>query len=163
MPAGDRTRFLRIGAVAREVGLSPDTLRHYERVGVLPLPERSANGYREYGGAALARIGLVQRALACGFTLAELAAVLRLRDQGAPPCRRVRALAAGKLAKMDHEIARLTERRDALRATLRDWDHRLSRTPRGRPARLLDHIIESRSLSRIRRSAPLGRMNARLG
>lgn len=134
---------LRIGALAKHAGLSPDTLRHYERVGVLPPPERSASGYREYPPDALARIQLVQRALQCGFTLAELAEVLHLRDRGGTPCRRVRALAVRKLALMEREVALLTECCLALRDTLRAWDRKLSHTPPGRQARLLDHIVSS--------------------
>lgn len=131
---------LRIGALAKQAGVSPDTLRHYERLGVLPAPSRSSNGYREYGAQALSRVQLVQRALALGFTLAELSQVLRRRDLGETPCRRVRELAVRKLGKMEREAALLEERCRALRQTLRDWDRRLERTPRGTQARLLDHL-----------------------
>jgi len=132
---------LRIGALAKLAGLSPDTLRHYERVGVLPAAHRSPSGYRQFPPEALARVRLVQRALTCDFTLAELARVLSLRDRGEAPCRRVRALAEGKLLRMEREIARLAERRAALRRTLGDWDRRLAQGPRGRPVHLLDHIV----------------------
>jgi DNA-binding transcriptional MerR regulator len=131
---------LRIGALAKQAGVSPDTLRYYERFGILPAPSRSSNGYREYGSQALARVQLVQRALACGFTLAELAQVLTRRDRGEAPCRRVRALAEVKLARMEREARLLHERCEALRRTLRGWDRRLARTPRDRQARLLDHL-----------------------
>jgi len=131
---------LRIGVLAKQAGVSPDTLRHYERLGVLPAPSRSANGYREYGPQTLARVQLVQRALALGFTLAELAQVMRRRDLGETPCRRVRELAVSKLKRMEREAELLEERCRALRHTLRDWDRRLDRTPRGRQARLLDHL-----------------------
>jgi DNA-binding transcriptional MerR regulator len=131
---------LRIGALARLAGVSPDTLRSYERLKLLPKPSRSSNGYREYGPGALARVQLVQRALALGFTLAELSQVLRRRDLGETPCRRVRELAAIKLRKMERDAALLQERCTALAETLRDWDRRLGRTPRGKQARLLDHL-----------------------
>src|SRR5215831_10201307 len=132
--------MLRIGAVAKQAGVSPDTLRHYERLGLLPRPSRSESGYREYGPEALPRVRLVRRALACGFTLAELSQVLGRRDRGEAPCRRVRELAGIKLAAMERETKRLQERCRALRRTLRDWDARLAKTPRGRQARLLDHL-----------------------
>ena len=75
------------GELARRAGVSADTLRHYERVGVLARPARSANNYRLYPEAALGRVLMVRRALAFGFSLAELAIVLRERERGAPPLR----------------------------------------------------------------------------
>jgi len=121
--------------------VSTDTLRHYERMGVLPAPRRATNGYREYGPRALERVRLVRRALTIGFTLTELAGALRERDRNGSPCRVVRTLAAAKLERMERELADLAARRDALRRTLVDWDRRLSRAARGHQARLLDHVI----------------------
>ncbi|HZT57894.1 MAG TPA: heavy metal-responsive transcriptional regulator, partial [Pyrinomonadaceae bacterium] len=119
---------MRAGSLAREASVSTDTLRHYERKGVLPRPRRSPNGYREYPPEALARVLLVRRALAFGFTLDELARVLRARDRGAAPCKEVRALAAAKLAGVEARLEELTVLRDELRATLDAWDSRLSKT-----------------------------------
>ena len=79
MSAPAKQEFLRAGELARASGVSTDTLRHYERKGVLPAPRRSPNGYREYPAEALARVLLVRRALAVGFTLDELAQILRAR------------------------------------------------------------------------------------
>jgi DNA-binding transcriptional MerR regulator len=133
---------LRIGELARLAGLSPDTIRHYERLGILPAAHRSANGYREFAPEAVARIQLVQRTLACGFTLSELAEALHRRDRGEAPCRQVRSLAAQKLARMEREAELLRERCEALGRTIRDWDRRLAHTPRGHLAHLLDHVAE---------------------
>ena len=144
---------LRIGALAKQAGVSPDTLRYYERLGILAKPSRASNGYREYDTGALSRVLLVQRALTLGFTLAELSQVLRRRDQGETPCRRVRDLAAAKLSRMESEVALLEERCRALRRTLRDWDRRLERTPLRRQARLLDHL--ARGPARPRRDFSL--------
>jgi DNA-binding transcriptional MerR regulator len=82
-------KTLRSGALAKATGLSPDTIRHYERVGVLPRASRTDSGYRLYPASALERVRVVQRALRIGFTLAELAEVLKARDAGGAPCRRV--------------------------------------------------------------------------
>jgi DNA-binding transcriptional MerR regulator len=76
---------LRSGELARLTGLSPDTIRHYESVGVLPAPHRTAAGYRVYAHDAVDRVLLVQRALQLGFTLAELSEILRVRDTGGRP------------------------------------------------------------------------------
>ena len=137
----DDSEGLRSGALARRAGVSSDTLRHYERIGLLPPPERAPNGYRVYPANAANRVLLVQRALAFGFTLEGLARVLRARDGGHPPCREVRRLAGARLEEVESTLADLTALRDALRAVLRDWDARLAGASRG-PARAL-HLLES--------------------
>jgi len=140
MSAPAKKIFMRAGSLAREAGVSTDTLRHYERKGVLPKPRRSPNGYREYPPEALARVLLVRRALVFGFTLDELARVLRARDRGGSPCREVRALAASKLAGVEARLGELAALRDELRATLDEWDARLSKTGKGVRANLLESL-----------------------
>ena len=119
-------------------GVSTDTLRHYERVGVLSKPGRPQAGYRRYPASALDRVRLVWRALAIGFSLEELARVLQVRDRGGAPCRKVRALAASKLEQVEDRIAELEQLRGQPRELLKEWDERLARTPSGEPARLLE-------------------------
>lgn len=125
------------GELARICGVSPDTIRHYERVGVLPPAVRGENGYRRFPRESVARVQLVRRALAIGFSLAEIARILRQRDGGAPPCRNVRALAGEKLDDLDRRIAEMTAMREELAKMLVEWDERLARTPNGEEARLL--------------------------
>jgi DNA-binding transcriptional MerR regulator len=72
----EKKASMRAGELARTAGVSTDTLRHYERKGVLQRPRRAANGYRQYPPEALDRVLLVRRALGVGFTRAELARVL---------------------------------------------------------------------------------------
>ena len=103
MSAGPRP--LRSTQLARLAGVSPDTLRYYERKGLLPKAARSANGYREYPAEACARVRMVRRAVALGFTLDELARIVRVRDQGGAPCHEVRALAARKLVLIERRLA----------------------------------------------------------
>lgn len=133
-------KALRSGELATLAGISTDTLRHYERMGVLPVPQRSNGNYRLYPGHALDRVHLIRRSLSVGFSLAELAKIFKARDQGRPPCRQVRALMANKLSLLEQEIAQLLDMRDHLRTVLQDWDERLDRTPDGQPAKLLDHL-----------------------
>jgi DNA-binding transcriptional MerR regulator len=149
---GAEKGYLRAGELARAAGVSTDTLRHYERKGVLRRPRRSANGYREYPPDALARVLLVRRALAFGFTLDELARVLRAREGGAAPCREVRALAAAKLSDVEARLGELAALRDELRATLADWDARLSKTEGGGRAGLLESLAVPDSPARKRRA-----------
>jgi len=133
-------QYLRSGELARLAGISPDTLRHYERLSVLPRPQRSNGNYRLYPPSAVERVQLIRRALAAGFSLPELARVFKIRDQGGAPCRQVRRLLAEKLVRIDEQISDLTAMRDHLRETLADWDERLAKTPDGMPARLLEAL-----------------------
>lgn len=135
----ERTHLLS-GELARLAGVSSDTLRHYERVGVLPRPPRTESGYRRYPPSSVDRVRLIRRALAIGFSLDELRRLLQVRERGGAPCRKVRDLAASKLAQTEERIAELEALRDQLRGLLRDWDGRLARTPDGQQARLLESL-----------------------
>ena len=137
--------YVRAGELARAAGVSTDTLRHYERKGVLGRPRRSANGYREYPPEALERVLLVRRALSFGFTLDELARVLRTRERGGAPCREVRALAAGKLEEVESRLRELRALRGELRAILGEWDERLSEAADGGRAGLLESLTARRA------------------
>ena len=133
-------------AVARLTGVSTDTLRHYERLGLLPGIARTAAGYRRYQLEALERVRLIQRALVIGFTLKELASVLRARERGTPPCGKVRSLVGNRLAALERRLEELVVLRDDMRLLLRDWDARLALTPPGQRARLLDMLGERQGL-----------------
>lgn len=86
-----------IGELADAVGLPSQTIRFYERKGLLPAPERGANGYRTYNESALARLRFVQTAQAAGLTLAEIGTIIDLRDDGNVPCTHVATLVSNKL------------------------------------------------------------------
>jgi DNA-binding transcriptional MerR regulator len=147
----------RVGELAKASGVSADTLRHYERKGVLPFIRRSSNGYREYPPQALDRILLVRRALAVGFTLDELASILKVRDRGGAPCREVRAMAVSKLSELETQLRELLALRDYLRKTVTLWDERLSKTDAGEQAGLLEALAtqdgpELARVSRVRQN-----------
>ena len=142
MPA-NRAAY-RSGELAAKTGVSADTLRHYERRGLIASVERLPNGYRSYPPEALDRVLLIQRALSVGFSLDELSKLLRARDRGEPPCLEVRALAARKLEEVERQLQSLSDFRAALQATLRDWDARLDRRRGEEPARLLDALVAGR-------------------
>jgi DNA-binding transcriptional MerR regulator len=137
--------FYRSGELAELAGVSTDTLRHYERKGVLSRPLRKANDYRQYPASALGRVRLIRRALAVGFRLDELASVLRVRDSGGAPCIEVRALAAAKLLDIETRLREMTELRKELRAVLQDWDTRLKHRTPGQRARLLESLNAGRN------------------
>jgi DNA-binding transcriptional MerR regulator len=135
----------RSGELARLAGVSTDTLRHYERKGVLPIARRLGNGYRKYPPDSLHRVSLIRRALAVGFTLDELARFMKARDRGQAPCREVRALAAEKLFELEGRLSEMQTLRDELRATLKDWDKRLAGKSDGQRAGLLEALSEQKA------------------
>lgn len=138
-------------ALADASGVSADTVRHYERLGLLPRAVRTPAGYRRFPPESVDRVLLIQRALTVGFSLRELAAVLERRERGEPPCRRVRALVGERLASLESRLSELTSLRDEMRHLVRDWDARLARTPQGQRARLLD-VLAVRPLRASRRA-----------
>jgi DNA-binding transcriptional MerR regulator len=128
------------GELARLAGVSTDTLRHYERIGVLARAPRASNGYRVYSAASLHRVLLVQRALRAGFSLPELTRILGQRDHGGAPCRMVHSLARQKLRSLDEQIQSLQELKAFLAKLTRNWATRLRKTPPGQKAYLLDSL-----------------------
>jgi len=144
-----KVQFLRSGELARLARISTDTLRHYERKGLLKRPSRSPNGYREYPAWALDRVRLIRGALAIGITLDELAEILAVRDRGGAPCHQVRELTASKLTQLEAKLEQLTELRNELRKLLKNWDQRLEGHASSERAGLLESIPDAISARRI--------------
>jgi MerR family copper efflux transcriptional regulator len=140
MSAKDSERGLQSGELARSAGVSPDTLRYYERLGILKEPPRTNAGYRLYSADALSRVLLIRNALAVGFTLDELTSILRVRDSGGTPCRHVAELAHGKVGQLDAKIDQLIQLRDSLKMTVKEWEGRLKKTPDGNRAGLMESL-----------------------
>lgn len=132
---------MRIGQLAHVCGVSPDTLRHYERLKLLRPAGRTQGRYRFYALEAIARVRIVQAALPLGFTLAELSRLLGMRDAGQSPCHAVRALAAEKLTELERRLRDIVRLRASLRAVLKSWDIRLQSAPAGTRAGLLDALV----------------------
>ena len=133
-------QVMRSSELARRAGVSTDALRHYERVGVLPRPQRTAGNYRVYPASALDRVRLVRRCLAFGFSLSELARIFNVRDRGGIPCHQARELGKVKLAEVEQRLAELSALRAQLKEVLRDWDRRLARTSNSERAGLLESL-----------------------
>lgn len=148
------------GELARRAGVSADTVRYYERKGVIAPPPRGANGYRRYPEEALGRIQLIRRAMGLGLTLDDLAGVLRVRDRGGIPCGRVRALAATKLEEVEARLRELVNLRNDLRAALQAWDAQLAKTPAGKRAGLLESVPAAPAVS-PKRSVPFSTNNSK--
>ena len=101
------TGRIAIGALSKGTGTNIETIRYYERVGLLPAPARSSGGYRLYGTDHLKRLSFIRRARALGFSVAEVRTLLTLADQRRRPCAEVRTVAAGHLEDVKGKIADL--------------------------------------------------------
>lgn len=117
---------LRVGDLAKRAGVGVQTLHYYERLGLLPKPERSAANYRLYPPDALRRVLFIKKAQALGFTLEEIGEILSLRTRGKAPCCRVADLARQHLRELDARIAALQEFRRALVAVVPKWEKETS-------------------------------------
>jgi DNA-binding transcriptional MerR regulator len=98
---------VKIGEVATQAGVTVDTVRFYERVGVLPTPARTASGYREYEPDTVERIQLTRQLQRIGLTLAEAADALAAHDAGGATCESERWRLDAVLARVDAKLAEL--------------------------------------------------------
>jgi DNA-binding transcriptional MerR regulator len=144
-----KTRPLYCGELARLCGVSADTVRFYERRRLLPPAARTSGGYRIFPPDSLARMRTIRAGLSMGFSVGELADIFRERNAGGAACQRVRKLAAEKLALLETRLRDLQSWRRELRLTLKVWDRRLSKTPRGKQARLLETLAHPKSRTRF--------------
>jgi len=103
-----------ITQAAREAGVNTQTLRYYERRGLLPKPSRRGSGYREYTDDAVRLVRFIKRAQELGFSLDEVEALVRLRGVRRGDRHRVRAIAERKIADIERKIAQLQSMRAAL-------------------------------------------------
>jgi MerR family transcriptional regulator, Zn(II)-responsive regulator of zntA len=112
---------LLIGRLAQAAGVKPDSIRFYERSGLLPKPERLATGYRVYNEHALRRLRFIKKAQALGFSLEEIGRILRMRDQGKPTCDCVVTMAEATLSETERKLRELQTFAEGLRENLDRW------------------------------------------
>lgn len=106
--------YLTIGQLARKANVNVQTVRYYERRGLLPEPDRRISGYRDYTPDFVQRIGFIKRAKELGFTLKEISELLSLRVDPATSCADVREKALMKIADMAKRIQDLQIMKKAL-------------------------------------------------
>jgi DNA-binding transcriptional MerR regulator len=109
---------LTVSDLARQAGVSPDTVRYYDRVGLLPTADRSPSGYRLYPPDVVERVRFIRGAKSLGLQLQHIALLLDVMDRGRCPCGHTEALLRGRLAAIDEEIASLSRLRDELERLL---------------------------------------------
>ncbi len=111
---------LTVSKLAEEAGTSPDTVRYYERIGLLPETERSAAGYRLYGDDAVERLRFIKRAQRFGLRLEAIGELLDVRRRGLCPCGHTRKLLEERVAELDEEMASLARLRDDIARMLEE-------------------------------------------
>lgn len=109
---------MRIGEVAVAADMPTQTIRFYERRGLLPQPLRGTNGYREYDASILTRLAFIRSGQSAGLTLVEVASILDLRREGAIPCAHVQSLLATKLGDVEARQRELVALETELRQLL---------------------------------------------
>lgn len=112
-----------IGQLARATGIPTSTVRYYERRGLLRPSGRTPGNYRVYGEETLERVRFIRAAQAAGFTLAQIAAVLDLRDDMTASCQAVQALLEQRLADVKQRMAEIRQVQSRLQAAL-EWCRR---------------------------------------
>ena len=114
--------LLKIGQVARRAAIGVETLRFYEKRGLVSPTGRTASGYRYYDAAVFERLEFIRKSQAVGFSLDEIARIIDEAGRGKKPCAEVRRLVAGRLEALDRKLAELKRYRRELRRTLDDWE-----------------------------------------
>jgi DNA-binding transcriptional MerR regulator len=109
---------MRMGELAERVGVDAQTIRYYERIGLLPEPERTRSGYRVYGEGDERRLRFIRGGRAIGLTLGEVREVLAFRERGEPPCAYVTETLASRAREIGIRIAELARFKRELDALL---------------------------------------------
>lgn len=139
---------MRIGELADQLGLNPRTIRYYESIGLLPEPERTPSGYRDYDERTGALLTFIKTAQRLGISLDEIREILALRECGEPPCSYVRAVLRQQVDEIDERIAELRHLRKEL-VTLDQVADDLPDPGPGR-CRMIEHAREMETARRQR-------------
>ena len=105
---------MKIGELSRATGTNIETIRYYERIGLLPAPDRTTANYRSYGDPHRARLTFVRHSRDLGFTIEEVRSLLDLSDDPTRDCGEADRIASRHLAQVEEKIAQLTLLRDEL-------------------------------------------------
>jgi MerR family transcriptional regulator, copper efflux regulator len=116
---------MRIGAVAKKVGLSVDAIRFYERSALLPRPQRTAGGFRQYGESDVETLAFIRHTQNLGFKLSEIRNLLELRRNRMQPCAPVRRQLREKLRDVRRKLAELQRLEHELSLALRSCNREM--------------------------------------
>lgn len=112
--------LLTVSKLGDLVGSSADTLRYYERIGLLPPPDRTPSGYRVYGDDSIERMTFIKGAQRLGLRLEEIKELLAIRDGGVCPCGHTRSLLERRAAQLDEEMVAMARVRQEIERMLGD-------------------------------------------
>jgi len=111
---------VRIGELAQQTGSTTKTIRYYEQIGVMPQPERTASGYRDYNPDAVHQLKFIQSAQAAGLTLSEIHTIVAIGTTGSSTCKHVEDLVENKIVDVDKRMTALQRTRAELTRVLED-------------------------------------------
>lgn len=143
---------MRIGELADRLGVNPKTIRYYESIGLLPNPERTPSGYRDYDEVAVGQLTFIRTAQRLGVTLDEVKEILAFRERGEAPCGYVRGVLDGQVDTIDRRIAELQELRGQLVELAAEADNLLPSADEGITCQLIEHVRQKSEASAQRPS-----------
>lgn len=133
---------MRIGELADRLGVNPKTIRYYESIGLLPEPERTPSGYRDYDEGAVDQLTFIRTAQRLGVTLDEVKEILGFRERGEAPCAYVRGVLDAQVDTIDRRIAELQELRGQLVELAAEADN-LPPADAGITCQLIEHVRQN--------------------
>lgn len=113
---------LKIGEVSKRSGINIETLRFYEKSGLLDQPVRTYSNYRLYDESVLERLAFIKQAQVLGFTLVEIKQIINHKQAGENPCAEVREIVKTRLDELDEKIRQMLHYRDELTKALAEWE-----------------------------------------
>jgi len=111
---------MKIGELAKATGTNVETIRYYERIGLLPEPARTDGNYRDYGREPVERLSFVRHCRGLGFDITDIRSLLDLADEPACDCGEADRIATGHLAAVERKIAQLQQLQSELRRIIKD-------------------------------------------
>ena len=136
---------MRIGELAARFDLNPKTIRYYEEIGLLPRADRSESGYRRYDSRDVERLGFIRRAKTLGLSLDEIRDILKVEEEGSPPCGQVLGLIDVKICAIDQRMADLLAFRAELASLRTTWTDEGERVRRAATSACICPIIEQQT------------------
>jgi MerR family transcriptional regulator, Zn(II)-responsive regulator of zntA len=116
---------------AREAGVSPDTVRHYVRLGLIKAEGRTESGYQQFSIRAVARVRFIRIAVGLGFKLSDVAELLQMSEQGRLPCPRARKILSDRLHDKQRQVANEMALLRRMKQALRHWEAMPDGVPEG--------------------------------
>ncbi|MCG8611622.1 MAG: MerR family DNA-binding protein [Pseudomonadales bacterium] len=127
----DQFDIMRVNELAKTVGVTPDTVRFYTRVGLLQPAKSPANGYKLYGNTEKKRLIFIVKARHLGFSVSEIQEVFDLSGQGSSPCCRVREIVKKRLQEARERIAELEKLTGRMELAVASWEAMPDSEPTG--------------------------------